>query len=267
MKTVVIILSFVAAAYADSACHAKGGTCQEDHLSCSGWYESGLCNGPANRRCCVPPGDDSACTSQGGTCQDDSLSCSGSYQSGLCSGPANRRCCLSSGSPTYCGLVRVVSRSEWGARAPKSRSTMTTPVDFTFIHHTVGNRCYSQSACSAEMRGIQNYHMDSLGWNDIGYSFCIGEDGYAYEARGWGVVGAHTSGYNSVSHAISYLGNFDPVLPNEKALNAGQQLIDCGVSQNYIKSNYRLLGHRDVGSTACPGQQLYNEIRTWPRYG
>ncbi|XP_070572362.1 peptidoglycan-recognition protein SC2-like [Ptychodera flava] len=225
MRTVFIILSFVAAVYADTQCVAVGGTCQEDHQPC------------------------------------------GAYQSGLCDGAANRKCCVPSASATYCGLVRLITRAEWGARPPTARSTIPTPVDFTFIHHTVGNRCFDQSTCSAQMRNIQGYHMDANGWGDIGYSYCIGEDGYAYEGRGWGVEGAHTYNYNRVSHGISYFGNFNNALPNEKALNAGQQLIDCGVSQNHIKSNYRLLGHRDVSATECPGHLLYDEIRTWPRYG
>ena len=33
------------------------------------------------------------------------------------------------------------------------------------------------------MKGIQNYHMDSRGWSDIGYNFLVGEDGRIYEVR------------------------------------------------------------------------------------
>lgn len=40
----------------DSACLATQGHCQEDNLSCSGSYHSGLCAGHATRRCCVPHG-------------------------------------------------------------------------------------------------------------------------------------------------------------------------------------------------------------------
>ena len=32
---------------------------------------------------------------------------------------------------------------------------------------------------------FQNYHMNSLGWSDVGYNFLIGEDGYIYEGRGF----------------------------------------------------------------------------------
>ncbi|XP_070572361.1 uncharacterized protein [Ptychodera flava] len=245
--------------------HCQCGGCTD--YSVRKWREDGRCGSgytlpdgsPAE---CNPYDPTSHCCSNFGWCGSTPDHCTCSGCTDFCAPESNPP-----PSGHNCDQLRIISRSEWGARAPRSRSFMTVPVDYTFIHHTVGNRCYSQNTCSTEMKNIQNYHMDSLGWSDIGYSFCIGEDGNAYEARGWGIAGAHTSGYNSVSHAISYMGNFDPVLPNESALNAGQQLIDCGLRDNYIKSNYRLLGHRDVGATACPGQQLYNEIRTWPRYG
>jgi len=41
-----------------------------------------------------------------------------------------------------------------------------------FIHHTALNDCFTLNDCSAEMRAIQNYHMDDPErlYNDIGYS-------------------------------------------------------------------------------------------------
>jgi len=170
------------------------------------------------------------------------------------------------GTVTYCGDVRLVTRKEWGARDPASKSYMSLPVDYTFIHHTAGKTCYDIDTCKSVVRGVQNYHMDSQGWNDIGYSFLIGQDGNAYEGRGWGIQGAHTVGYNSIAHAVSFMGNFDDELPNQKAMDAAQALIDCGVARGYIRSTYILRGHRDVADTACPGQTLYDEIKTWNNY-
>ena len=69
-----------------------------------------------------------------------------------------------------------------------------------------------------------------LGWNDIGYSFLIGEDGRAYEGRGWGTQGAHTLGYNTNAHGISVIGTFTSKNPNQLALNAINALIDCGMA-------------------------------------
>lgn len=104
------------------------------------------------------------------------------------------------------------------------------------------------------------------GWDDIGYSFLVGQDGNVYEGRGWHHVGAHTQGYNSRGFAASFMGNFMTHLPNAASMNAVKALIACGVQKGYISPSYHLYGHRDVGSTECPGDQLYKEIQSWPHY-
>lgn len=112
----------------------------------------------------------------------------------------------------------IVSRATWGARAPTSRTTLATPVPIVVIHHTTGSSCTTIDKCMEQIRGFQNYHMNSngiqlrlisgssftflfflKGWSDIGYNFLVGEDGSVYEGRGWTTVGAHCYGYNSRS--------------------------------------------------------------------
>ena len=61
-----------------------------------------------------------------------------------------------------CSDAEIITREEWEARPP----TGTTPlgrVGMVFIHHTLTDVCNSQSTCSATMRSMQNYHMDSNG--------------------------------------------------------------------------------------------------------
>ena len=62
-----------------------------------------------------------------------------------------------------CNGIRIVTRAEWGARSPTSVSYLSLPVPYAFVHHTEGSTCSSVSSCSSVVRGIQNYHMDSLG--------------------------------------------------------------------------------------------------------
>ena len=170
---------------------------------------------------------------------------------------------------------------------------MSTPVSLFFVHHTAGSSCMNFTSCAAVMRRTQNDHMNrngkdycyklignlyfhnskirnkfylTTGWSDIGYSFLVGEDGAVYEGRGWNKVGAHTLGYNSRGLAASVMGNFMNRKPNAAALNAMKNLIQCGVSHGYITSTYSLYGHRDVKDTDCPGDTLYQEIRTWLHY-
>lgn len=165
-----------------------------------------------------------------------------------------------------CAAVQIVTRSQWQARPPRSRTTLTTPVSMLFIHHTAGSTCSSQAACSSSVRGIQNFHMDNRGWVDIGYNFLVGGDGRVYEGRGWQTVGAHTGCHNRRSVAFSAMGNFENVAPPQNILSTLRNLAGCGVSRGILTSNYELFGHRDAMSTACPGRNLYNTIRSWPNF-
>ena len=70
-----------------------------------------------------------------------------------------------------------------------------------------------------------------LGWWDIGYHYLIGEDGYAYEGRGWNHEGAQVKSWNKVSLGISVMGNFMNVTPNDGALHTVKGLIDCALQK------------------------------------
>jgi N-acetylmuramoyl-L-alanine amidase len=173
---------------------------------------------------------------------------------------------LGDGDQNACLSMDLVTREEWDARDPVMVEYLNPPVNMTFVHHTAGSQCFDKQTCIAIMQAIQNFHMDDRGWNDIGYSFLIGEDGRVYEGRGWNVVGAHTQYYNSVAFGFSVMGNFMLILPNEAALTALQTVISCGVQQGYIRGDYEMFGHRDAKCTDCPGDLLYAEIETWAHF-
>jgi len=80
---------------------------------------------------------------------------------------------------------------------------------------------------------LSNY-LPITGWDDIGYSFLVGEDGRVYEGRGWSTLPAHSPPYNDISHGICNLGNFIKVAPLSDALKTVQALLQCGV--DYILS-------------------------------
>ncbi|XP_067891832.1 peptidoglycan recognition protein 1-like [Heterodontus francisci] len=164
------------------------------------------------------------------------------------------------------GCPPIIRRSEWSTRASRCTQNLSTSLTYAVIHHTDGNRCFNMAACKKQLQNIQHYHMVTRGWCDIGYNFLIGEDGNIYEGRGWTKMGAHTRGYNHVSLGISIMGNFTSVAPNSHALNAAQSLIQCSASRGYLSSRYILKGHRQLRATECPGNKLYEIIKTWPRW-
>ncbi|XP_038214256.1 peptidoglycan-recognition protein LB-like [Zerene cesonia] len=168
---------------------------------------------------------------------------------------------------SICYPFSFVSREEWNARPPKSISTQNLPVPLVVIHHTyIPRACYSQSECSRSMRAMQDTHMITNGWADIGYNFAVGSDGVVYEGRGWNRVGAHAVGYNVNSVGIVLIGDWVSAVPPKHQLDAVKDLINVGIELGYISLDYKLIGHRQVGATECPGEALFNEINKWDRF-
>lgn len=54
--------------------------------------------------------------------------------------------------------------------------------------------------------------------------------------------------------------------PNTKAVEAISKLIAYGVDNDEIRSDYKLLGHRQTWATSCPGDDLYAMIQSWPNW-
>ncbi|XP_022290086.2 peptidoglycan recognition protein 1-like [Crassostrea virginica] len=162
--------------------------------------------------------------------------------------------------------VNIYTRHSWCAREPKGFQLFQKPARLFFIHHTAGHSCHNFDTCVNTLKGIQNFHMDNRGWDDIGYSFLIGQDGQIYEGRGWDHVGAHTKGFNTWGYAVSFMGNYMAQPPNNASLNAARTLIEYGKRMGYISSTYHLYGHRDMSNTSSPGDALYPIIQFWPHY-
>ncbi|XP_047449302.1 peptidoglycan-recognition protein SC2-like [Mugil cephalus] len=152
---------------------------------------------------------------------------------------------------------QVVSRQEWGAELPRQRQTMKDSARRVIIHHTALQSCRGLSQCKRHLVDIQRMHMNERSFDDIGYNFLVGGDGTVFEGRGWGVVGAHAKGHNSDSVGIAFMGNFNNDTPSTQALTSVKQLLQSGVSQGFLQPQFVLCGHRDVGTTECPGENLY----------
>ncbi|GAB0098253.1 Peptidoglycan recognition protein [Sergentomyia squamirostris] len=163
--------------------------------------------------------------------------------------------------------LRLVSRSEWIAQPPnEDLVNLTLPSKRVIIAHTATEDCSTQASCVYRVRFIQTFHMESRGWNDIGYNFLVGGDGSAYEGRGWDKVGAHTLGFNQDSICIAFIGTFTKVTPPDRQLLAAQKLIERGIEIGKLSKDYRLYGHRQLIPTESPGVTLYNIIKTWPHW-
>lgn len=190
-------------------------------------------------------------------------------------------------APAATATPPIVPRSSWGAdeeirRGPPSYAT---GVRFAIVHHTAGRNGYSRAEAAAIVKGIQLFHVQGNGWNDIGYNFLVDRFGTVYEGRFGGVdravVGAHAQGFNTGSVGIALLGTYEDAAPPTAAQDAIARLIAwrldvahvdptsfltfvSGGSDRYPTGVPVLLGgvsgHRDTGYTACPGDALYARL-------
>ncbi|XP_004761177.1 N-acetylmuramoyl-L-alanine amidase [Mustela putorius furo] len=170
----------------------------------------------------------------------------------------------------FLGCPAIHPRCRWGAAPYRgSPRPLQLPLKFLYVHHTYlpAPPCTDFARCTADMRSMQRFHQDTRGWDDIGYSFVIGSDGYVYEGRGWHWVGAHTLGHNTRGFGVAFVGNYTAELPAKAALHTVQDLLPgCAVRAGLLRPDYELLGHRQLVRTDCPGDALFSLLRTWPRF-
>eukprot|EP00057_Strongylocentrotus_purpuratus_P032237 XP_787018.3 PREDICTED: peptidoglycan-recognition protein SC2 [Strongylocentrotus purpuratus] len=161
---------------------------------------------------------------------------------------------------------RIISRSEWGARSPTSTTNLNTNLPYAVVHHTDTISCTTEASCKSLVQKIQNFHMDTKGWSDIGYNYLIGGDGNVYEGRGSNNRGAHAAGYNSKSIGISVIGRFSSSAPKQNQLKMLDKVLKSAVKSGTLQPSYTLIGHRHVSRTVCPGDALYNELEEFEHF-
>ncbi|MBM2822760.1 MAG: hypothetical protein HW413_1506 [Thermoleophilia bacterium] len=189
--------------------------------------------------------------------------------------------------PATADVPPIVPRLSWGADESIRRGppTYAAGIRFSIVHHTAGSNDYTRSQAPAIVKGIQLYHVQGNGWNDIGYNFLVDRFGTVYEGRFGGidrnVVGAHALGFNTGSVGIALIGTYGDTQPSKAALDAIARLVAwrldvahvdptsfltyiSGGSERYASGIPVVLsamsGHRDTGFTECPGDSLYSKL-------
>ncbi|WP_018219182.1 peptidoglycan-binding domain-containing protein [Salinispora vitiensis] len=147
--------------------------------------------------------------------------------------------------------MKIISRSQWGARPAHSVQKVAVSDRRRFVVH------YSAASPDQTPKAIQAYHMHTRGWADVGYNFLVNADGEIFEGRGWDVLGAHASGYNTESIGVCFIGRDRDAGP--KVLAAVRWLYDeaCRRTGRTLTRT----GHRDLAATACPGDELHVWLR------
>jgi len=187
--------------------------------------------------------------------------------------------------------LRIIKRAEWGANESYRYDALNfdlwpeeyyLPKKFV-IHHTAGEKANVDP--KASIRAIQYFHAIQRGWGDIGYNYLIDSRGNIYEGRagGDGVVAGHAYLRNRNTIGIAILGCYDTGLndKNKPTCNTPDQITEAtqialnkliakksqefnidpnGSSEFHGQILPNVIGHRDVGSTTCPGDLIYNQL-------
>lgn len=152
-------------------------------------------------------------------------------------------------------------RTDWGA-APPAGDYSWLPNNVGLAVHWEGPHmgAYTQGAVPGLLRGIQRYHQQTQGWADIAYNFVVDRYGDVWEGRGWNARSAAngTNTSNSGYLAVCYLGGEGDPFTIEAAQGI-QRLVAEHVARG---GRADVTGHRDHTSTACPGDAIYNWVRS-----
>ena len=145
--------------------------------------------------------------------------------------------------------MEFVESSRWRQQRWRGLSRIS-PTDEVWLHHGA-----SGSPTLATLRAYERYHVGTLGWSALGYSWAVTGDGTVYEGRGWLRAGAHTSGRNRVSHGIVLVGDWSTGTVPTVMVDAVARILRHGQETGAIPGRPRIDGHRNApgASTACPG--------------
>jgi hypothetical protein len=172
-----------------------------------------------------------------------------------------------------CPAPAVVDRQAWcptGDCEPRNSGTSLDP-SFVIVHHSAGNLTAGIDYALV-VRAIYDYHVNTNGWDDIGYNLLIAPDGTVFQGRGTRVQGAHFCSANAEALGVCMLGNFENEQPAIDALSALTSVgyflscefsIDVDAMAFHAPSGKTLRGvsgHRDGCNTQCPGELLYDKI-------
>jgi N-acetylmuramoyl-L-alanine amidase len=187
------------------------------------------------------------------------------------------------------GSPPIFTRRAWNANEAIRRGapSYASSVQFAVVHHTAGSNSYTASQSAAIVRGIEVYHVQGNGWNDIGYNFLVDKYGQLFEGRFGGlernVIGAHAEGFNTGSVGVAMLGTYGSATPPAVARTALANLLAWRLDVAHVDPLSTLTwssggngrfpegvpvtlravsGHRDTGFTSCPGAAFYAQLRS-----
>lgn len=106
------------------------------------------------------------------------------------------------------------------------------------------------------MRAMEGYHQGEWG-QGMAYDFLVFQSGRGYEGKGWGWVGTHTGGQNTMGLGVCIVINGNSREPTAAVWETLQEIADASVRGGFLVPSYTVGGHRDFAAKDCPGDLVY----------
>ena len=168
---------------------------------------------------------------------------------------------------TIAPMKNRVSRAQWQARPPRDETPLKqAQVKGCAVHYSASNADEQANHlnCAGRVRAIQNYHMDTRGWNDIAYNFVVCKHGYIFVGRGWYTrsAGQGTNAGNDQYLAVCFLG--DDTAGRDDVTADGRAAFKRVFARFKVWYGRKavLKPHSYFTATSCPGDQLRAWIKT-----
>jgi hypothetical protein len=158
----------------------------------------------------------------------------------------------------------VVARRQWTRHGLAGRNANPMGgVKKITIHHEGWTPVTFTSATAAydRIETIRQIHTRDRGWADIGYHYIIDRAGRVIEGRPIAFQGAHVADNNPHNLGILVLGNFQKQRPSPAQVKALGDFTRQMMQLHRVPKS-RVLTHREINPTQCPGRFLQAEFNT-----
>lgn len=187
-------------------------------------------------------------------------------------------------------LPEIRPRSDWaGDLAPTGELVPENDVRFLLVHHTASTNDYAPDGIAEQIRGWYQFHTGpEKGWPDIAYNFFVDRYGGMWEARAGSLAGPvrgdATGGSQGFALLCCSIGDhtLEPMTP--EATQSMVRLLAWlgetygvdttpGTTVSFTSRGSSrwpagtevtartISGHRDMSTTSCPGDFLYDELQ------
>ena len=154
------------------------------------------------------------------------------------------------------------SRSVWEQPGFTVAEHTTSPpvapamIDSVVIHYPGHDGVGDDTA--RDLANSQRYYATNRGYS-LGYNAEVDRAGVLWQVRGIDYRNAANKGANNTSVSVQMRVNLDEPGSTAAVTRVRRFVADV---ERWCGHPLKVLGHRDVGATACPGDAIYNQITT-----